>query len=968
MDNSLGRWAVIDIETTGIDASKDEIIDVGFVQFEGTEVIRDYTSLVRTEYPISNFIQKLTGIKSKALKKAPVWDEVKTEVQYLFGHSLIAHNADFERSFLESTFDEIDDGEGRETYEDSLYFLSMLFPGRSSLNLESFIVEFDLAAHEAHRGLQDSLDLLKVMIIGTLKAKNDPEFDQTLDSLLSKYNLDDWWYAKFYRQSISALLEIAGHIDFDAEDSMRELYEKEQEALEEKIDGLEKSFELNFSGDNIKNIYRNEDKIGEKFPGYKYRESQEELSLRVGQSFKNHVHAMVQAPTGTGKTLGYLLPSALFAREERKQVLVATGTKALQHQAMKKDVPQLRKLLGLDERELNIKQLIGSNNHYCELLFRNETEEEDLFSSSRSFEEKFTDLYFDILFYHNSTSCSDDLVTRGDIPFVFKMKLQNFRKREQGLAVDYRSCTGSNCPFKGDCSYLRGLREAREADIIVGNHALMFSWPRGFPRPEYVVIDEAHKIEGETTKAFTYEVSEEGLEGLNKSLLNMQGMGSLFYLLAQHEVNEGESTETINQLREKTLQTQRMLQDHLLVLPDKIELFFKRRPRYTDKYWNEAPMLDRKAVHDQTEKSIRDHLESIFHILGSFYNDLMPYGSRFESKEMKDDHQAMAWTRFEKFLGGIEDTVTALEIGLQGKEDYARSMKFHEKQGFVMEAAPVNVGQVLHDGLLATSASVLYTSATLGNALGDQGTKGIEWATGYIYLEPERRFKQGFYLPAAYDYKKNTKVFLCDDTPSLYDKNFVESVMTPVMELIQDLGGRSLLLFSARVRFERATEVLLEKFEGQIPVFIQGMGNNVVDDFKESGEGILVGMESFGEGIDIPGEALQFVFIDKIPDLRQDYVIQRRRDYYEANLGNEFNDYYLSSRTRALHQKLGRLLRTEKDYGGVIIVDSRVRKWKGRTMEKLVKQMEPYELKRAPLKEACSEVHKFIESNPIQDH
>jgi ATP-dependent DNA helicase DinG len=763
-------------------------------------------------------------------------------------------------------------------------------------------------------------------------------------------------------------LEIADQIDFDAEDSMRELYEKEQEALEEKVDGLEKSFELTFNGDNIKNIYRDEKKIGEKFSGYKYRESQEELSLRVGQSFKNHVHAMVQAPTGTGKTLGYLLPSALFAREERKQVLVATGTKALQYQAMKKDVPQLRKLLGLDDKELNIKQLIGSNNHYCELLFRNETEEEDLFSSSRSFEDKFTDLYFDILFYHNSTSSSDDLITRGDIPFVFKMKVNNFRKREQGLAVDYRSCTGSNCPFRGDCSYLRGLREAREADIIIGNHALMFSWPRGFPRPEYVVIDEAHKIEGETTKAFTYEISEEGLEGLNKSLLNMQGIGSLFYLLAQHEVNEGESTETINQLREKTLQTQRMLQDHLLVLPDKIELFFKRRPRYTDKYWNEAPMLDRKSVHDQTEKSIRDHLESIFHILGSFYNELMPFGSRFESKEMKDDQQAMAWTRFEKFLGGIEDTVMALEIGLQGKEDYARSMKFHEKQGFVMESAPINVGQVLHDGLLATSASVLYTSATLGNAHGDQGTKGIEWATGYIYLEAERRFKRGFYLPAAYDYKKNTKVFLCDDTPSLYDKNFVESVMTPVMDLIQDLGGRSLLLFSARVRFDRACEFLLEKFEGKIPVFIQGMGNNVVDDFKENGEGVLVGMESFGEGIDIPGEALQFVFIDKIPDLRQDYVIQRRRDYYEANLGNEFNDYYLSTRTRGLHQKLGRLLRTEKDFGGVIIVDSRVRKWKGRTMEKLIKQMEPYELKRASLKEACKGVHKFIETNTTQDH
>jgi ATP-dependent DNA helicase DinG len=145
-----------------------------------------------------------------------------------------------------------------------------------------------------------------------------------------------------------------------------------------------------------------------------------------------------------------------------------------------------------------------------------------------------------------------------------------------------------------------------------------------------------------------------------------------------------------------------------------------------------------------------------------------------------------------------------------------------------------------------------------------------------------------------------------------------------------------------------------------MPLFIQGMGTNVVEDFKRSGAGILLGMESFGEGIDIPGEALQFVFIDKIPDLRMDLVINERRNFYEANLGNEFTDYYLAHRTRSLHQKLGRLIRTESDFGGVIIVDNRVKSWKGKTMEKLVKLMEPYSLLRSPIEEACHEIEEFI--------
>ena len=189
--------------------------------------------------------------------------------------------------------------------------------------------------------------------------------------------------------------------------------------------------------------------------------------------------------------------------------------------------------------------------------------------------------------------------------------------------------------------------------------------------------------------------------------------------------------------------------------------------------------------------------------------------------------------------------------------------------------------------------------------------------------------------------------------------------MTKTIKVVEQIGGRSLFLFSAKTRFEKAREFLLEKFEGILPIFIQGMGNNIVEDFKNAGNAILLGMESLGEGIDIPGESLQFIFIDKIPDLRMDQVINDRRDFYEQSIGNEFTDYYLGHRTRSLHQKLGRLIRREDDFGGVIVVDSRIKKWKGRTLEKLYRLMEPYEINRAPLEVACNEVISFIESKSL---
>lgn len=232
--------------------------------------------------------------------------------------------------------------------------------------------------------------------------------------------------------------------------------------------------------------------------------------------------------------------------------------------------------------------------------------------------------------------------------------------------------------------------------------------------------------------------------------------------------------------------------------------------------------------------------------------------------------------------------------------------------------------------------------------------------TGYSYLPAEKRFKSGLYLDKVYDYKNAAKVYLCTDVPNIYDNDYVDKVIDGLVDLIRHLEGRTLLLFSAKVRFDRAVEKLLNKFEGEIPLFIQGMGSNVVEDFKKAEKGILIGMESFGEGIDIPGDSLQLVYIDKIPDMRQDVVITERRDFYARKFGNEFNDYFLAFRTRSLHQKLGRLIRTESDRGGIIITDPRVKKWKQGTLDTFKRLMEPYEINFSTLEESCNNIQKFV--------
>lgn len=966
----MGKWAVLDIETTGIHPLDNDIVDVGFLEFEDLKLKRVYSSLVHSNQQLSQFIQKLTGINQQMIQKAPGWSEVSHEIASLHGFDIWAHNSDFEKSFLESTFRPLDTHGPKEQFCDSLYLLSLLAPWKSSLGLERFIVDWGIAAAETHRGLSDSEDLLKVLLVGIRLLKSDSFRDESLYSYIDQHKLSKHPFVKFLSLSLDDLQEIAVQLDsFDFDKSFElaqgEFYQFQGHSdLSFKRSSRQTAFSKEFSGENIKSIFRDHEAMKERFQEYQYRESQETLAMRTGQALKNGVHALVQAPTGTGKTLGYLLPSALHALNSDEQVLIATGTKTLQEQAFSKDVPSLYEILDLTQEEFPIATLVGSKNHLCEMLFRQAQEslfDNDLFDNSddESFDNRFTFLFLDWIFFHNAHLGGNILID--DLPYIFSRKLKAFKSLQDQIRVDFRSCTGHKCPFKNECTYMEGLKKAKEAKIIIGNHSLMFQWPRSFPRPSSIIVDEAHKIESEVTSSCTLSVSSSDLTSLNKNLTHLQGLGSLFYLLSQTERHEGESTETINILRQSAQQTQVMINDHFHPLEALLESFFKKRPRYTDAYWNEAPMIQKNASsQDLNSRSIFNHIESLKNIVRDLLDRLVGYLSRWEVKSFDDEKMVIAYGRFETFVSMLDDIYRTFEILIDSPEDFACSMSYHEQHGFLLQCAPIDVGRLLHDNLLENAHAVVFTSATLGNASGDKGVRGIEWATGYTYLESTKRFQKGFFLPAVYDYERHTKVFLCHDVPSLHDDRFVPFVLDKISPLIEKMGGRCLLLFSAKKRFEHAREILLSRFEGKIPLFIQGMGNQVIESFKSSKNGILLGMESFSEGIDIPGRTLQFVYVDKVPDLRMDYVIQKRRDFFQAEFGNEFVDYYLAHRARSLHQKLGRLIRTETDYGGIIITDSRISRWKGDTLKKFLYLMKPYEMKISNLENASSEIEKFV--------
>jgi ATP-dependent DNA helicase DinG len=948
---ALGLWSVIDIETSGINPATDEIIDLGFYQFDGTKLIRTYTSLVRSENAISSYITKLTGITQTMLQKAPLWSQVENELLSLEGHALLAHNAAFEESFLKRYFDRLPAHDKRESYQDSIYYLALLFPEATTLNLEFFINHLGISDKEEHRGLADARDLLKVLLLSTYITHQDKEFRLKLREVFLQFP-EDFWFRNFFELTELELLELAQQIEFNLKDKFKAYTLFHQATPIEEKNNF--GFSLEFSKQNVEKILRSEDEIQSYLPHYKYREAQETLALRVGQAFKNKIHALIQAPTGTGKTMGYLLPAFLFSIQEKTSCLVATGTKTLQDQALNKDVPQVKRLLNLSA-DTKVVKLVGSSNHLCELIFRGDDQEQTFITS---FGDAFAKAYFEMLFFYNSRVSYEKKLTREQLPFVLKKICQELAEKESQLAVDYKACVGQNCPFVGQCSYIQGLREAKDAKLIIGNHALMLNWPRSIDRPQYIVVDEAHRLESEATQAYTIEVAHKSLESFQKNF--PQGMGSLIYLLSSME-DEFAVEDTIQKIRQETQFNLRMMRDHFESLPTVVESFFKKLPNYSPAYGNELPFPKKSEIKDSLAATILNHVESLHFIFNSLYTLYMPYMSRWENRDFKNEAQKLrAWTVFESNFGILDKLTSAFKHFLDQPQDWSTIIQFSEAYSYTFESSPIDIGKKIHDELLLPSAGVVFTSATLANASGDSGIQGVEWMTGYSYLEPVKRFKTGLFLEAVYDYKNNSKVYLSSDTRNISDPLFVPDLCKQINPLIKKLGGRTLLLFSSRLRFEAAVDLLLKEFEGKVPVFVQGIGKNVVEEFKKEESAILIGMESFGEGIDIPGEKLQFIVIDKIPDVRQDLVIQKRRDFFEFKFGNEFNDYFLAHRTRSLHQKFGRLLRSEKDHGAILVVDNRIKKWKGGTLRTFQKLMEPYQIRSLPLSEACKEIGEYF--------
>jgi ATP-dependent DNA helicase DinG len=612
-----------------------------------------------------------------------------------------------------------------------------------------------------------------------------------------------------------------------------------------------------------------------KAKNFEFRPEQREMAVAVAKTLEEERHLVVEAGTGVGKSLAYLVPAILFALEQHKKAIVSTHTINLQEQLIHKDIPILKKILPV---EFEAALLKGRQNYLCpRRLERALQQGNELFTTTEQAE---------------LTRLADWARTTRD-GSLSDLALEPDPKVWAQISSEPHICTTKTCGQRADCFYQQARKRILAADVIVINHTLLFMLlgspdeqqerESGFLFPnDFIIFDEAHTLEQTASRQIGIGISEYGLRSTIQRLYNARTKKGLF-------------TFTRDATGVKLAAS----------LIDDIDFFFRSVEGRCD-----------------FKKGREFRVREPDLVAGTITGRLLALQARIAEVAKQTDDEILK-AELQDLGRRIRDARDGIDIFLA--QSASEHVYWVERTGktakfLSLNAAPIDVAPVLRRMLFREDCSSVMTSATL--AVGRPDLAYFRKRIGAGDAEPLQ-------LGSPFNFLKQMKIFIVQKMPDPRDAAYEEALEHWIAHFVEETDGRAFVLFTNyRAMLQLAAQMGKIFVKKGMNLLVQGAGlprGLLLEQFKTTPRSVLFGTDSFWMGIDVPGEALSNVIITRLPFAVPDHpLIEAKLEFIEARGGDAFTEYSLPEAILKMRQGVGRLIRTKSDKGIIVILDNRI--------------------------------------------
>ncbi|MDQ0192948.1 ATP-dependent DNA helicase DinG [Paenibacillus wynnii] len=912
------KFAVLDFETTGTQ-SVGEIIQVGLAIIEeDLSISRVYGSFVKPGAPIPPFITGLTGITDSDVENAPELEEMMMElVPLLDDVVLVGHNVSFDFHFLQSALDRCGYLPFQGRILDTIDFLKICFPSLTTYQLGAVTSQFGLTHERPHQADSDAHATALVLLKCLEELYSLPLLTiQRLSELFTDSDGDlGWYFDGLLREREMETFQPEGDLTF-----YRQLALKVgdwNELAPPRADSHENPLENVSFTDYMSDVTK---RLKDTLPHYESREAQDIMFGEVMKALEEEKHLLIEAGTGTGKSLGYLLPAIYQSVLTDQKVMVSTHTINLQDQLRERDIPLLTQVVPFPFKAAIFK---GRGHYLCLRKFEHKINRRDFISPR---EDIITSAQM-IVWLTQTESGDDEELNMGNRGGDFW----------ETVASDTDSCLGRSCPWFRKCYYHRAKHEAGIADVVITNHSKLFADVKAghqlLPAYEHLVIDEAHHLEDVAGKHLGMHMKHFTVVHTLSRLFKDSRNGQLPTLRQQLQSAGSE------QASEWSLIIDRIYSDLITVKEtwDTLsEKLFGLLPERSDAGAGEAGQLVMRLLPGNKPKNWEE-LSTLESGMITTLSDALRSGERMLNEMRDQEGQSSSDSRITD-IGGLFKDLAAIRDNVRffmGLNDenvvyWLEANGNYRSKSLQLYAVPVDVSSQLKELFFDKKKSIVLTSATLSV---DKSFQFMIDNLGLNEAAENGRLMTAL-LPSPFHYREQALLVIPRDFPSVKgsvgDARFVDTLVQSLAEAAVTTRGRMMVLFTSYRMLRQVYDPLKEALSSQeITVLGQGIEggsrSKLIRRFQDSSASVLLGTSSFWEGVDIPGEALTCLAIVRLPFQPPNHPLaEAKSELLQAQKKNPFMKLSVPQAVIRFKQGFGRLVRTAQDKGIVIVYDTRV--------------------------------------------